>query len=350
MKEKILHILPANTFTMPFVDFTNKEFDSKNQFFIFTSDPGKDFTEKHKNIKVLKNRSLLRFNVLSNIFLFFKYMKRSNKIILHGLPPINYFILFPWAYKKSYWVIYGYEIYPSKGSVNHKFERIKKYILKNVAGHLTHIKGDSIIANKLFNSNVKFLYTPIYLSNVTLTENFTRNCFMKNGTLNILIGNSASPTNNHLESLKQLEIYKNREINIYCPLSYGNYPEYKEKVINEGKRIFHSKFTPILKFMSREEYDKFLNKVDVVVFNHNRQEAMGVTISLLGMGKIIYMNEETTSYKSLKDRGFSVFTNEQILNDGLFKFRDVSNNLILVQSYYSPEVLKKSWEEIYHIK
>ena len=143
---------------------------------------------------------------------------------------------------------------------------------------------------------------------------------------------------------------KNREINIYCPLSYGNYPEYKEKVINEGKRIFHSKFTPILKFMSREEYDKFLNKVDVVVFNHNRQEAMGVTISLLGMGKIIYMNEETTSYKSLKDRGFSVFTNEQILNDGLFKFRDVSNNLILVQSYYSPEVLKKSWEEIYHIK
>ena len=40
--------------------------------------------------------------------------------------------------------------------------------------------------------------------------------------INILIGNSATETNNHIEVLDLLSKFKNEDIKIYVPLSYGD--------------------------------------------------------------------------------------------------------------------------------
>ena len=37
--------------------------------------------------------------------------------------------------------------------------------------------------------------------------------------------------------------------------------------------------------MNNKDYIQFLNQIDIAVFNHNRQQAMGTIRSLLGMGK-----------------------------------------------------------------
>jgi len=349
MKNKILHILPVNTFTIPFVKFLNKEFDSRDHTFLFTSNPGKELTGRNNNIYFLRNRETFRINILRNIILLLKLFHSSRKIILHGLPPLNYYILFPWVFKKSFWTIYGYEIYPGKNNESKIFKFKKEFILKRVAGHITHIKGDADLANKIFKSNAKYYYSPIYLSNIYNSKNQSE--IKKNtnkNAYNILIGNSASPTNNHISILKLLESYKNTDIKIYCPLSYGDYPDYRNKVIEEGNKIFNDKFIPIIDFMSKNDYETFLRDIDIVVFNHNRQEAMGITISLLGMGKTIYMNQNTTSFKSLTEKGFKVFNNDLISKDGLFTNRDVTVNLELVKKYYSYEVLKQSWDIIFN--
>jgi len=171
--------------------------------------------------------------------------------------------------------------------------------------------------------------------------------FTNKNSLNILIGNSASPTNNHSSIFKLLESYKSANIKIYCPLSYGNYPEYRNNVIYEGKRIFNDKFIPITDFMIKSDYEKFLQDIDIAIFNHNRQEAMGVTISLLGMGKTIYMNSNTTSYKSLQERGFKIFDIELIKNEELSVTKDISDNYKLIDRYYSYDVLRDSWKLIF---
>lgn len=348
MGNRILHILPVNTFTIPFVKFVNKEFDSHEHTFLFTSNPGKELTDSNKNIRILHGRQKFRKNIVKNIVLFFTLLHNSRKIILHGLPPLNYYILFPWFFKKALWIIYGYEIYPGKSIESKIFKLKKEFVLKRASGYITHIKGDADLAKKIFKSNAKYYYSPIYLSNVVLSngQNVQKNITNKN-FYNILIGNSASPTNNHISILKLLKTYKNADIKIYCPLSYGNYPEYRNKVIKEGKKIFNDKFIPLTDFMIKSDYEKFLQDIDVVIFNHSRQEAMGVTISLLGMGKTIYMNSNTTSYKSLQERGFKIFDIELIKKEGFSVTKDISDNYKLIDRYYSYDVLRDSWELIF---
>jgi hypothetical protein len=100
--------------------------------------------------------------------------------------------------------------------------------------------------------------------------------------------------------------------------------------------------------MNLDEYKSFLEGMDIVIFNHNRQEAMGVTLMLLSMEKVVYMNKDTTSYRSLTDRGISVFDNALIRTDGLFKKRDVSMNPDLVYRDYSYEKLINSFKIIFN--
>jgi hypothetical protein len=40
--------------------------------------------------------------------------------------------------------------------------------------------------------------------------------------LSILLGNSADPSNNHVEALERLLPYRDQDIKIYAPLSYGD--------------------------------------------------------------------------------------------------------------------------------
>ena len=133
---------------------------------------------------------------------------------------------------------------------------------------------------------------------------------------------------------------------IYCPLSYGMYDEYKAKVIAIGKKMFGDKFIVLEKFMPFEEYKKFLAGIDVIIFDHNRQEAMGVTITLMSLGKIVYVNPHTTSYESLIRRGFKLFDNNLIATDGLKIDRDVSANVLRLKEYYSKKVFDDSWIKI----
>ena len=75
---------------------------------------------------------------------------------------------------------------------------------------------------------------------------------------------------------------------------------------------------------------------------------MGVTLMLLSMSKIVYMNSQTTSYNSFIDRGFKVFDNILIEKEGLFVKRDVSMNPRLVYNEYSYERLKSSLTTIFN--
>ena len=349
MSNIILHIIAPDKFTLPLINYLNKEIPNYNQIFISISKPNDAAICALPNVFYLKNPH--KKNIVSNTFLVLKYFVKSSKIILHGNPILYYFYLFPFVLKKTFWVIYGHSdlgtIETNKEKTLHNF--IKKRVLKKVYGHITHIEGDALEANNIFASKAKFFYSPMYLTNVINTDDY-KPVIKNTTTKNILMGNSTDPSNCHFELFEMMLPYKDADILIYCPLSYGPYITYRDEVIKKGKELFKEKFIPLTQFMGLGEYRLFLNSIDIALFNHKSQTAMGVTTSLLAMGKTVFADAGTTSFKSLIARVFKVFNIDELKEGKMLSEHDTNINITLINKYYSIEELKKSYLNIYENK
>ena len=121
----------------------------------------------------------------------------------------------------------------------------------------------------------------------------------QNKPIRVLLGNSGDPTNNHMDAIKYMKSPRLCDCEIYSPLSYGDkaYIDFIEKWMRKkiGKR-----FVSLNSYMNREEYLNFLSTIDLVVMNHNRQQAVGNIISALVLGKPVFMKKNSVTYKMLK--------------------------------------------------
>lgn len=133
---------------------------------------------------------------------------------------------------------------------------------------------------------------------------------------NILIGNSASFENNHLEAfdkVKKLNIGKRK---IIVPLSYGN-EIYGREIIKYGQKMFGDHFYPLVDFMSIIEYHKIISSCSIVVMNHLRQEATGNVTIMLYLGAKIFLNTENQFFQFLKNSGAIIFTMDELNNENI---------------------------------
>ena len=345
-KKLILNILAPDKFTLPLISYLNKEMAGYQQVFLAISKPDDETICALPNVLYLKNPHRKFF--FSNTKLVYFYFRKASKIIIHGNPILYYFYLFQFALQKTYWVIYGHSDMGTKESNDKKnvHQFIKKRVLKKIFAHITHIEGDSKIANDMFLSKARLYYSPMYLTNIIDTEDY-KPAQKTTAIKNILMGNSTDPSNCHFEIFDLLLPYKMEDILIYCPLSYGPYTAYGDSVIKRGKELFGEKFIPLTEFMTLSEYRSFLNSIDVAVFNHKSQTAMGVTTSLLAMDKTVFADAGTTSFQSLTARGFHIFNINELAAGKLLKVHDVSPNVELIKKYYSIESLQQSYRYIY---
>lgn len=119
----------------------------------------------------------------------------------------------------------------------------------------------------------------------------------------ILVGNSASPENNHLDVFRYLhEQIDIRGRQIVVPLSYGDMT-YREKIIAAGRDLFGEAFQPQLGYMERQAYFETLSSCGFVFMNHSRQQAVGNISSALLSGARLFMNASSPLYQLLKGGG-----------------------------------------------
>jgi len=123
---------------------------------------------------------------------------------------------------------------------------------------------------------------------------------------NILIGNSATPTNNHLEIFKLLAAQDLAERKLIVPLSYG-LPEYRDAVIEKGRAAFGDRFVPICDYMPLPEYNNLIAQCSVAIMNHRRQQALGNIGAMLHRGAKVFLDEGGPVYSFFKERGAHVF-------------------------------------------
>lgn len=142
---------------------------------------------------------------------------------------------------------------------------------------------------------------------------------------NILIGNSGSIMNNHVEAFEILQKEEIGNKKIIVPLSYGDI-EYRNMIINKGHEIFGDKFIPLTEFIPREEYNRIILSCSVVFMNHYRQQAMGNILTAIWLGSNVYMNNFTTSYKYLSRIGIKINSIQDLsFGESLINFKGADN-------------------------
>ncbi|HWR62069.1 MAG TPA: TDP-N-acetylfucosamine:lipid II N-acetylfucosaminyltransferase, partial [Clostridia bacterium] len=170
--------------------------------------------------------------------------------------------------------------------------------------------------------------------------------------LRILLGNSASETNNHFEALDVLAGFAAENIRVICPLSYGD-NDYRDRVIKYGQSVLGEKFTYLDKFYNISEYMDILFTVDIGIFNNDRQQALGNIYPLLYLGKKIYMKNDTTMWDEIRNEfGLGVFEIGKIPSESFEQFKYipeevVSHNNKIMEGLYSGDFAKTAWSIIF---
>ncbi|GJL86231.1 MAG: hypothetical protein DHS20C02_20060 [Micavibrio sp.] len=341
--KKIIHVCIFEKFLPPFVKFLSEEEHSHEHKYYFTGN-FKD-ADKYK----IQNDNVCIAN-RAPIFLRMIYdLHAADKIILHGLISMNLYLILismPWLLKKSYWVIWGSDLYESHASQNKMrafFKGIaKKFIIKRLGHFITYIKGDYDLAKKWYGAKGEYHECIMYLSNVFEDQNFP---LKKNNETTLLIGNSGFPSNNHYQAFDKLSTYKDYDLKIYIPLSYGD-GSYIENIKNKGSKNFGKKFIPLTEFLPLAEYKKILSEVDIGVFANKNQQAMGTIIALLGMGKKVYMRNDITPWSFFQEKGIKVFDIEHLDMKPLSE--NIANtNIERVKDYFSKKQLIKQLNTIF---
>lgn len=159
------------------------------------------------------------------------------------------------------------------------------------------------------NTGTRAQYFPFQYSSRKKTQDVLQ---MSKNADSILVGNSATMTNNHLDILHVLE---DRDISgiIQMPLSYGDkyYAEYLIQVTESSKM----KINVILDFIEKGEYASFLTHCRALVLGCIRQQALGNIIMMLSQGGKVFLYKDSMDYQYLKKEGFVVFTIEQDLTN-----------------------------------
>lgn len=131
--------------------------------------------------------------------------------------------------------------------------------------------------------------------------------------VNILAGNSASATNNHIELFDlirdQVDLTGRK---VVAPLSYGD-PHYRDQVTDYGIKTLGEAFMPLTDFMPVEQYLETIRSCGFVMMNHLRQQALGNVCMAMLMGAKVYLNSGNPLGSWLATRG-AVFGNIENLD------------------------------------
>jgi len=98
--------------------------------------------------------------------------------------------------------------------------------------------------------------------------------------------------------------------------------------------------------MPFDQYLNFLNIVDIAIFNHKRQQAMGNIITLLGIGKTVYVRKEVSHSSLLVGIGLNIKFISRFSLESLPAI-ELLDNAEAVRSYFSKDKLVRQLSNIF---
>ena len=162
---------------------------------------------------------------------------------------------------------------------------------------------------------------------------------------NVIIGNSADPTNNHYEALTQLlKISLDKDSKIIIPLSYGGNIKYKEWIKGYANKLYPNSINALDNYLPLHEYLQLVSNCKYAIYAHKRQQASDNILMQILYGANVFLSEDSFAFNHFKELGLKIFSLESDLNDNFQGLTDddiLLNRKILAQYYGQTSLLKR---------
>lgn len=164
---------------------------------------------------------------------------------------------------------------------------------------------------------------------------------------NILIGNSASYENNHLDLFHLLLDFDLTGRNIICPLSYGD-EQYRDHIISKGKEYFGDAFKPLIEFLDLSEYKRKISSCSIVLMNHLRQQAVGNINIALVSGAKVFLDSANPLFEHYRNLGVKVFSMNELHQHSFSRLseEDAQKNRYLIQKGRRKDIILSKTQDI----
>ncbi|NVO18753.1 MAG: TDP-N-acetylfucosamine:lipid II N-acetylfucosaminyltransferase [Bacteroidetes bacterium] len=349
------HIFTSESiYSKAFLQRLGDNLDLSDQIIVFRKQNVQfQFLPKRDSPKIIYATTFISF-----IFKVLPNLLQSKWIYIHYLPygpSLLFWFLFRRLLKKTSWIVWGGDVFvykeADKSLKNRFLEYLRKKIIPSFPEICSFIKDDALEAMKIYGSQA--VYTPIlYPIPLNITDlKTTQQVDEFPNHIKILVGNSADPSNFHLDTLEMISKFKHQPIKIYCPLSYYYDKVYIKTVIENGHLHFGENFIPILNMMSSQEYISLLKCVDVGIMNHNRQQALGNILPLLYLGKKVYLRKDVSTFNFLTSLGCIVYDISEIFPSKFEEFIEIKSefqqsNFEKIKALTSDEYFINLWSNL----
>lgn len=348
-----LHIITQQKFTDKLIELIEIYPKNSNLVYVYNANEGFECGSSFC-VQLIKDFSEVNLSLLSD----------KDKLFIHGFyyREIIYFLVKNInRIKKNQLVLicWGGDIYDARFLLEDNklhlrtriVECLKKRIIKSCNIFMTFACADIEIIENYYGGTGK-QFDCLYPTNADIPYlDKIRERKLHTNTYRVLLGNSATKSNQHIEALNALSKFSDENIEIICPLSYGE-QQYAHDVIQHGRRLFGDKFVPILTYMDVKEYCDLLNEIDVAVFYHNRQQGTGNIEILSYLGKKLYIRSDTTTWKHYVIRDHCRFYDAKNLESLSFKQfvsvndEDITNNYEYFRKIWDIRYIKSLWDDV----
>lgn len=296
---RVVHLMLPDKFIAPFVDFVAAHFDvAEHRFCLLGPQQNTYHLRADQPLDWIAGEAD-EPRLLEALF-------AADRIVIHGLwseRVLRLLYALPSLARKCLWAIWGGDLYDAacNGSGDEQLRTMRRAVISQFAGAIG-IHGDMDVARSLYGLGGERHICVLYPSNLALAQP-PGQAPAGDGPLRILVGNSATESNCHLDAFARILPHWREGVHIHCPLSYGD-TAYRDLVIRNGEGLFGRHFHAMTEFLPLADYNRFLQGVDIAVMHHNRQQALGNAASLLSLGKQVYMRTGQTLGRHLAGMGF----------------------------------------------
>jgi hypothetical protein len=241
-----------------------------------------------------------------------RHLQRNHHLIVHGLYDralvVVLFLLLQRA-DGATWNIWGSDLYPflkPYPRLPHQIANmwLRRSVFRRMA-RIAGIPGDfSVLAADLAGGwQHSPLNHPLRLEQSQYRALLETAQARRNNELIVMLGNSASATNRHEEALTMLSRFGHEKMRLIVPLSYAGERDYVDRITEVARRLFDDRVTILDQVLTTEDYLELLSGIDVLLFNHRRQEGVGTINSALLLGKKVFLHQDVSTYAHLAAGG-----------------------------------------------
>lgn len=349
---KMLHIVVyEDKFTPQLIYKLNTYFADKKTFYVLVDKKGrKEFPKE-----LLAYDNVMIYQGIKD---FWKLLKIASgaRVVVYNALFYRFFLqmqlLACAIFKPKVWIVWSADMYLRDCS-NLLKKLYNRFLVSRFAYLATPIEGDFANYQKIWGfgaKNLRFFFPFSQdILKIPLTQKESQITWIQ-------VGNSGHFTNRHLEVLEMLKCYKDKDIKIVIPLSYGCNKDYQQSVESAYREVFGEEKIWILKEnLPFVEYVKLLGYIDIGIFHHFVQEAGHNVMLLEAFGKKCYICSQNTLYNMSKVVfNVKVFRTEDLENSPFEEFiawdsKDSRENMEKMRYFVSDEFFKDEIEKFYDV-